>query len=208
MIYKSKDVNTNINVSNIDIGNIGAKFYTEDVGTASIRIFLNWNNSPINLKTVNLIPKLDLFLADGSIFIDEPLEIITSEKGLVQYNVSDEVIKHSGLVNAKLFLVSDNEKIHVANFSFNIVDSGVEGKVQKEISVNLVEDTIKRIMSEQPEIYKGEKGDKGEQGVQGPQGVKGDKGDTTLAPPKIYTRDEYDQLGTKDPNTLYFISEV
>ncbi|MDW4377899.1 BppU family phage baseplate upper protein [Staphylococcus saprophyticus] len=208
MIYKSKDVNTNINVSNIDIGNIGAKFYTEDVGTASIRIFLNWNNSPINLKTVNLIPKLDLFLADGSIFIDEPLEIITSEKGLVQYNVSDEVIKHSGLVNAKLFLVSDNEKIHVANFSFNIVDSGVEGKVQKEISVNLVEDTIKRIMSEQPEIYKGEKGDKGEQGVQGPQGVKGDKGDTTLAPPKIYTRDEYEQLGTKDPNTLYFISEV
>ena len=54
----------------------------------------------------------------------------------------------------------------------------------------------------------GVKGDKGEQGEQGPQGAKGDKGDTTLAPPKIYTRDEYNQLETKDSNTLYFISEV
>ena len=40
------------------------------------------------------------------------------------------------------------------------------------------------------------------------KGAKGDKGDTTLAPPKIYTRDEYNQLATKDNNTLYFISEV
>lgn len=200
MIYKSKDVNTNINVSNIDIGNIGVKFYTEDVGTASIRIFLNWNNSPINLKTVNLIPKLDLFLADGSIFIDEPLEIITSEKGLVQYNVSDEVIKHSGLVSAKLFLVSDDEKIHAANFSFNIVDSGVEGKVQKEISVNLVEDTVRRIMSddltvlldsgfktelttdlqnyisENSEQFKGPQGERGMPGKDGVNGVEGKQG--------------------------------
>ena len=54
----------------------------------------------------------------------------------------------------------------------------------------------------------GVKGDKGEQGEQGPKGAKGDKGDTTLAPPKMYTRDEYNQLATKDSNTLYFISEV
>lgn len=40
------------------------------------------------------------------------------------------------------------------------------------------------------------------------KGDKGDKGDTVLVPPKIYTRDEYDQLETKDNNTLYFISEV
>ena len=57
----------------------------------------------------------------------------------------------------------------------------------------------------------GEKGDTGEQGIQGEKGEKGekgDKGDSVLAPPKIYTRDEYNQLATKDSNTLYFISEV
>lgn len=38
--------------------------------------------------------------------------------------------------------------------------------------------------------------------------LKGEQGDTVYLPPKIYTRDEYNQLSTKDPNTLYFISEV
>lgn len=36
--------------------------------------------------------------------------------------------------------------------------------------------------------------------------LKGEKGDS--APPKVYTRDEYNQLENKDDNTLYFISEV
>ncbi|MGU3490529.1 BppU family phage baseplate upper protein [Staphylococcus saprophyticus] len=277
MIYKSKDVNTNINISDIEIGNIGAKFYTEDEGTASIRIFIKWNNQAVNLNLTDLTPKLDLFLADGSIFTDEPIRIITPESGVIQYDIRKEVIRHAGNVNAKLFLESENESVHVANFSFTIVDSGVEGKVQKEVSVNLVRDTVERIMSEDltvlldsgfkseltndlqtylqdnNDIFKGEKGDtgeqgpqgdigltgpkgeKGEQGIQGiqgpkgdtgqtgakgekgdkgeqgPQGVKGDKGekgDTLLAPPKIYTRDEYNQLETKDSNILYFIREV
>ena len=57
----------------------------------------------------------------------------------------------------------------------------------------------------------GVKGDTGSQGIQGEKGEKGDKGDkgdSVLASPKIYTRDEYNQLETKDNNTLYFISEV
>ncbi|WP_347130083.1 BppU family phage baseplate upper protein [Staphylococcus hominis] len=56
-----------------------------------------------------------------------------------------------------------------------------------------------------PQGPTGPKGETGEQGIQGP---KGEKGDTVLVPPKIYTRDEYNQLETKDNNTLYFISEV
>ncbi|QKQ32949.1 BppU family phage baseplate upper protein [Staphylococcus saprophyticus] len=158
-----------------------------------------------------------------------------SDKGLLQYNIPDNVIAHAGLIKAKLFLRNAEQSVHVANFTFDIKDSGIEGAIEKEISVNLVENTIKKIINEQPEIYKGEKGDKGdtgpqgiqgkqgvkgeqgeqgvkgdkgEQGERGPQGAKGDKGDTTLAPPKIYTRDEYNQLATKDSNTLYFISEV
>ena len=234
-IYKSKDITTNIESEKLSINNSNTSFYTEDKGSAALRIFIKYRDGAFNLNDTNLTPTLDLFHNDGSIWCDEPLEVIMSDKGLLQYNIPDNVIAHAGLIKAKLFLRNAEQSVHVANFTFDIKDSGIEGAVEKEISVNLVEDTIKKIINEQPEIYKGEKGDKGdtgpqgiqgkqgvkgeqgeqgvkgdkgEQGEQGPQGAKGDKGDTTLAPPKIYMRDEYNQLATKDSNTLYFISEV
>ena len=165
-------------------------------------------------------PQLDLFHSDGSIFMDEKVDIILAEQGLIQYKITDQVIKHSGTINAKLFLKNEKESIHVANFSFNIKDSGVEGAISKEININLVEDTVKKIMNESPELFKGEKGDKLSfsdltdeekeelKGEPGKQGEQGEKGSTVVVPPKIYTREEYDQLETKDSNTLYFISEV
>lgn len=41
-----------------------------------------------------------------------------------------------------------------------------------------------------------------------PDGFKGDKGDTTAAPPKVFTRAEYDDLPTKELDTLYIVKEV
>ena len=237
-------------------GGVYTNFYTEDKGSASIRIRLSSNEYYLDLTKTDLKPVLFLFHEDGSIFEIKDFINVMPDKGLIQYNLSDNVIAHAGKVKAKLFLKNTKQSVHVANFTFDIKDSGVEGAVEKEISVNLVDDTIKRIVNEQPELFKGEKGDKGdigpqgiqgkqgvkgekgeqgpqgprglkgdtgEQGLQGPQGIqgerglrgeqgpqgdKGDKGDTTLVPPKIYTRDEYNQLATKDSNTLYFISEV
>ena len=216
-------------------GGVYTNFYTEDKGSASIRIRLSSNGYYLDLTKTDLKPVLFLFHEDGSIFEIKDFINIMPDKGLIQYNLSDNVIAHAGKVKAKLFLKNTKQSVHVANFTFDIKDSGIEGAVAKEISINIVDDAVKRIMNEQPEIYKGEKGDKGdtgpqgiqgkqgvkglqgeqgvkgdkgEQGEKGPQGVKGDKGDTTLAPPKIYTRDEYNQLATKDSNTLYFISEV
>lgn len=40
MIYKNKDIVTNINERGIDLGNINVTFYTLDNGTTSLRIFL------------------------------------------------------------------------------------------------------------------------------------------------------------------------
>ena len=243
-------------------GGVYTNFYTEDKGSASIRIRLSSNGNFLDLTKTDLKPVLFLFHEDGSIFEIRDFINVMPDKGLIQYNLSDNVIAHAGKVKAKLFLKNTEQSVHVANFAFDIKDSGIEGAVAKEISVNIIDDTIKRIVNEQPELFKGEKGDKGdigpqgvqgkqgvkgeqgeqgikgdtgeqgiqgvkgdtgpqgiqgikgikgdkgEQGEQGPQGAKGDKGDTTLAPPKIYTRDEYNQLATKDNNTLYFISEV
>ncbi|WP_262900370.1 BppU family phage baseplate upper protein [Staphylococcus simulans] len=205
MIFKNKDISTNINERGVDIGSIDANFYTEDEQTASIRIFVKWNEKPVNLNLVNMRPVLNLYLQDGSIFEDETLQIVMPESGVIQYNVPVNVIKHVGKVNAKLFLVNENESIHAVNFSFNIIDSGVEGPVRKELSFNLVDDAIRRIIQEStlsllddtfkadvnealkayvmanPNEFKGPKGDQGEQGIQGfvgPQGVRGIPGPT------------------------------
>lgn len=233
--YKYKDINTSLDKDKTIIEDNGTAFYTEDKGTTALRLFITWKGQPFNLDNTAMKLTLDLFHSDGSIWLDEPLETINAESGLVQYKIPYNIIKHVGSVKGKLLLKNTEESVHVANFDFVIKDSGIEGAVEKEINVNIVDDAIKRIINEQPELFKGEKGnkgdtgpqgiqgkqgvkgeqgeqgvkgDKGEQGEQGPQGAKGDKGDTTLAPPKIYTRDEYNQLATKDSNTLYFISEV
>ena len=203
MIIKMGEVETHINPRNIDIGDIGSRFYTEDENTAFIRIRINYNGSPVDLTKTDMKPKLDLFMEDGSVFIDETIEVLIPEIGLIKYDIPSNVIKHIGKVNCKLFMDSPEHSIHVANFSFGIVDSGVEKAVTKEINLNLVKDTIKQIMSEDlvnllndgfkdkltddlesyislhSEEFKGEKGDTGEQGPrgeQGPQGLQGEVG--------------------------------
>ena len=243
-IYKNKDIETNINERGVELGNINVNFYTEDNGTASIRIKIrNQQGVPINFNNTDMQPRLDLYAKDGSIFTKEPVEIILADQGLIQYKISDYVIRHEGKMDCKLFLDNGNESVHVANFYFVIKDSGITGAVGKEIHVDILEDMVRNVMtdnamgllddeykekinqdvveyiSSNPDKYKGpqgEKGDKGEEGIikfenlteEQKTELKGDKGDSVLASPKIYTRDEYNQLTTKDNNTLYFISEV
>ena len=101
-----------------------------------------------------------------------------------------------------MFVVScfrERRKIHVANFSFNIVDSGIESAVAKEIDVKLVDDAIMRILKDNAtdllnkdfkekidkdvisyiekneSRFKGAKGDKGEPGQPGAKGEAGKK---------------------------------
>ncbi|HEC2173933.1 TPA: BppU family phage baseplate upper protein [Staphylococcus delphini] len=148
MIYKNRDIKADINVNGVDIGNVDANFYTKDIGTSSIRINISWYGKPFDLSNTNFTPKLDLFCEDGSIFLDEKLEIVSQVNGLVQYNISDSVIRHPGKVRAKLFLTNEKESIHALNFDFTIVDSGVDSTISKEVSVNLVDDAVRRIIKE------------------------------------------------------------
>lgn len=199
-IYKNKDIEVNVNEKNVDVGFIDTNFYTEDKSTSSIRITIKNNNRIVDLSKTNMKPKLDLLLNDGSIFIDEKVDIILPEQGIIQYKISDRVIKHVGKVNAKLFLINETQSVHVANFNFTIKDSGITDAVNKEITVNIVDDSVRRIIQENAiellgegfkddvsvelknyvttnnELFKGPKGDEGKQGQRGPQGVKGDTG--------------------------------
>ena len=207
-IYKNKDIETNIQATHVSLGNIGAQFYTEDENSASIRIYIKHNDKPVNLTTAGLTPILSLSMQDGSYFDNEPIDIVLADQGLIQYKIRDNVIKHVGKVKATLRLKSETQSLHASEFSFNILSSGLDEQIAKEINIDLIGDKIEEILLANASKFKGEKGDKGEQGTQGVKGDKGDKGDSVLASPKIYTRDEYNQLATKDNNTLYFISEV
>lgn len=225
MIFKNKDISTNINERGVDIGSIDANFYTEDEQTASIRIFVKWNDKPVNLNLVNMRPVLNLYLQDGSIFEDETLQIVMPESGVIQYNVPVNVIKHVGKANAKLFLVNENESIHAVNFSFNIIDSGVEGPVRKELSFNLVDESIRKIVKENAltllddsfktdvnealksyvmensDLFQGPKGDTGEQGIQGIKGDTGEQGPQGPTGPKgdIGPKGETGERGLRGP---------
>lgn len=199
-IYKNKDIEVNVNEKSVDVGFIDTNFYTEDKSTSSIRITIKNNKRAVDLSKTNLTPKLDLFHSDGSIFMDENINNVLPEQGIIQYKISDKVIKHPGKVNAKLFLKNETQSVHVANFNFTIKDSGITEAVNKEITVNIVDDSVRRIIQENAiellgegfkddvsvelknyvttntELFKGPKGDKGEQGIQGLKGDKGDEG--------------------------------
>lgn len=197
-IYKNKDIVTNINERGADLGNINVNFYTEDNGTASIRITIkNQQGAPINFNNTDMLPRLDLYAKDGSIFTKEPVDIILPDQGLIQYKVSDYVIRHEGKIDCKLFLENGTESVHVANFYFVIKDSGVTGAVGKEIRVEVLEDMVRNVMTDNamgllddaykvkinqdvveyvasnPDKYKG---DQGPQGIQGERGIQGEQG--------------------------------
>ena len=211
MINKVKDIMTDISSDNINLGDIGVKFYTEDKNTVAIRIFINKGKNRIDLEKFDYTVRLDLFHSDGSIWIDEPVRIVNPSIGLIQYNIPDNIIKHHGKIEAKLFFKKDTNSMHVLNFNFNIIDSGINDAIEKEISVNLVDDSVRRIIQENAiellgdgfkdevsvelqnyvstnnELFKGPKGDKGDEGKQGqrgPQGLKGDTGEQGIQGPK------------------------
>lgn len=204
-IFKNKDIATDIRVTDVNVGNIGAKFYSEDENTASIGIYIKNNGQVLDLSTITMKPMLNLYAEDGSIFLDEPLTVENATEGFIKYYVSPEIVKHVGRMNAKLFLESPNESVHIANFSFDIGDSGTEKDVAKVIDIDVIGDKITEIIKANAHLFKGEKGDTGEQGIQGEQGEKGEKGDGLQIDGVVAT---VDKLPTGTEKATYLVGTV
>lgn len=197
-IYKNKDLEVDISFGTSKQINKSASFYTGDKGSTSIRITVKHKGFPFNFTGSDMIPTLDLIHSDGSIWLSEPMTIV--DGGTIQYNIPNNIIEHAGTISAKLFLKNADTSIHALNFNIEILDSGIEGAVEKEVSLVLVEEIVTNIMQENalglldetfktevldgfqaytiahPELFKGDKGDKGDKGEQGIQGVKGEQG--------------------------------
>lgn len=184
--YKTGTVNTIINEHGVDLGNINVNLYTMDNMTSVIDIHLKKKNLiseqqeyiPVNFNQTKFKPVLHIFAQDGSIFTNEPLEIIKPEEGYVRYIIPEYITKHVGQMQCKLFLENpeNNDSSHVANFYFTVNDSGITKSVGKEIRVELLDDIVEKVMKNNVEIFKGPKGDTGEQGPQGIQGEVGPQG--------------------------------
>lgn len=125
MIYKRSDFYADINTNTVEVQNKSNTFYTADKGTSLIRIYVTWNKETLNLDKYNLTPQLNISLDNGVTFTDESITNIDEVNGIIDYEIPNKVIVHAGKINAKLFLKNDNQKVHVANFSFNILESGL-----------------------------------------------------------------------------------
>ncbi len=187
-IYKNTDLEFSLQ-QETEKGGVYTNFYTEDKGSASIRVRLSSNGNFLDLTKIDLKPILFLFHDDGSIFEIRDFKGIIPDKGLIQYNLSDDIMKHAGKIKAKLFLKNESQSIHLANFNFEIKDSGIEGVIAKEINVEIIEDTLRKIIQDEAielldddfksEVFEGFQTYVNENVEQfkGPQGLKGDKGD-------------------------------
>lgn len=184
--YKAGTVNTIINENGVDLGNINVNLYTMDNMTSVIDIHLKKKNLtteqqeyiPVNFNQTKFKPTLHVFAQDGSIFTNEPLEIIKPEEGYVRYIIPEYITKHVGQMQCKLFLENpeNNDSSHVANFYFTVNDSGITKSVGKEIRVELLDDIVEKVMKDNVDIFKGPKGDTGEQGPAGQDGKDGKNG--------------------------------
>lgn len=182
--YKTGTVNTIINENGVDLGSINVNLYTMDNKTSVIDIHVKKKNIinenqeyiSVNFNQTKFEPVLHVFAQDGSIFTNEPLEIVKAEEGFVRYIIPEYITKHVGQMQCKLFLENpeNNDSTHVANFYFTVNDSGITKSVGKEIRVELLDDIVEKVMKDNVDIFKGPKGDTGEQGPKGEPGKKGE----------------------------------
>lgn len=191
--YKTGTVNTIINENGVDLGNINVNLYTMDNMTSVIDIHLKKKNLtteqqeyiPVNFNQTKFKPILHVFAQDGSIFTNEPLEIIKPEEGYVRYIIPEYITKHVGQMQCKLFLENpeNNDSSHVANFYFTVNDSGITKSIGKEIRVELLDDIVEKVLKDNVEIFKGPKGEKGDVGPKGDKGADGIDGEIGLTGP-------------------------
>lgn len=156
-IYKTKEIETNINERGVNLGNVDVTLYTMDKGSAAFKIYLkrevNYGNEKVydsvDLYTTDMTPRIDIVAADGSVFANEPVDIVIPENGVIQYVVSDYVIRHAGKMDVYIYLENKSESVQVANFYFYIEEDGVTRRLGKEITGGRLEDVVKNVMSGQ-----------------------------------------------------------
>lgn len=158
VIYKNKDLDVNVNERGANLGNIDVTVYTKDKNTASIRMKLYKEvkylhetiYDPIDLNKAKMIPKIDLVMGDGSIFIKEPVNIIDAQVGLIEFDIPPNIIRHVGKANASVYMEDENgiDGVYLSHFYFYIDDGGMTNRIGKEINAEILDNIIKKIIKD------------------------------------------------------------
>ncbi|MCP6683010.1 BppU family phage baseplate upper protein [Bacillus nakamurai] len=94
------------------------QFSTQDIDTARLIFSLTKDGVPLPLSAVN--GKLVMVMADGSRFIKD-VEITDKVEGIAQHILTADEIRHSGDVQAELYLYYANKQaLSIHKFSFTI----------------------------------------------------------------------------------------
>ncbi|MGQ8924008.1 BppU family phage baseplate upper protein [Bacillus halotolerans] len=118
MPYKDESLTFTINGRRKSPVQTNIQYTTQDKGTAKLAFQLMKDGVPLPLSAA--VVKLVLLMSDGSRFVRN-IEIIDKLNGRLTYVLSDEEIRHVGIVQAELDVLYTNQQaMSIHEFSFEI----------------------------------------------------------------------------------------
>ncbi|RVT67651.1 BppU family phage baseplate upper protein [Niallia taxi] len=115
---KNADLTLNISATASQYTASKIRFSTQDGGSAKLTFFLFKEGVELPLNGVT--GKIAMRMADSSKFLDT-VTLTDKQRGIVEYKLTQEQLKHFGQVVAELYLnYVDGQKISVHRFSFRI----------------------------------------------------------------------------------------
>ncbi|WOZ56246.1 minor tail protein [Brochothrix phage BtpYZU03] len=85
------------------ISDLNVAFYNQDVNTAILQFNVTRNDAPVPLGKTNVEGYIVLLHEDGS-RIQDNLEIVDEIKGIIQYTIPKEFLKHTGKVLGQVYV--------------------------------------------------------------------------------------------------------
>ncbi|WBY39983.1 phage baseplate upper protein [Bacillus subtilis] len=117
-MYKDANVTYDINSRRSDGRATNIQFMTQDTGSAKLSFSFTKDGAPLPLSAVDA--KIVLLYPDGS-FYKKSLTLIDKVNGKAEYILSDEELKHYGIVKAELKLYYTNgQALATSFFTFTI----------------------------------------------------------------------------------------
>ena len=124
---KNADLTLNISPTSSQYTATKIRFSTQDGGSAKLTFFLFKEGVELPLNGVT--GKIAMRMADGSKFVDT-VTLADKQKGIIEYKLTQEQLKHFGQVVAELYLnYVDGQKISVHRFSFRIEQALIDADI-------------------------------------------------------------------------------
>jgi hypothetical protein len=124
MYNKEGNIKLETSAHYVPVGNTNIKFYDSDIGTADLIFYITRNQRPLEVSDVNVDCFLVLKANDGSYIVDKA-SVVDPLKGKAQYTIPTEFLKHTGKVQAQLFIAVHgvDKVVTEVDFTFEIQNS-------------------------------------------------------------------------------------